>query len=264
MNNSEFQPFLFATLLHIAIISTTADWSRFYKLIYVILDASICSRWWYCHVNTNTLTGATILFLGHPYIWAMLLRAHINSGRIMHDEYVNLLGAVFWPYKHTSNLSMQGTFRMNLHSSWLLYLLSLCTQTFHCTTWKAKWHQDHEKLTGLKFDLGYWFEGSRSIWLGLFMYTILWGLYCPHMHNMEHKALTVLCNQHSNWLYLASSAGELTYLHQQTHNKRRELIWYRQCLRTMRLRDSGNITKFQPLFSGGLSNGAQGPAPLFE
>ena len=30
----------------------------------------------YRHVNANTLIGAAILFPGHPYIWATLLRAH--------------------------------------------------------------------------------------------------------------------------------------------------------------------------------------------
>ena len=33
-------------------------------------------RQWYCHENANTLIGAAILKLGHPYIWDMLPRAH--------------------------------------------------------------------------------------------------------------------------------------------------------------------------------------------
>ena len=63
-----FDRFRFATLkqlLHIAI--TTADWGRFYKLLYVVLYASICSPvmillwkcYWSCH-----------LVFGPPYIWA--------------------------------------------------------------------------------------------------------------------------------------------------------------------------------------------------
>ena len=44
MNNSDFQLFQvchFKLILHIAI--TTADWGRLYKLLGVLLDASICS-----------------------------------------------------------------------------------------------------------------------------------------------------------------------------------------------------------------------------
>ena len=45
MNNSDFRLFLVChfkiATIHIAI--TAADWSRLYKLLYVVLDASICS-----------------------------------------------------------------------------------------------------------------------------------------------------------------------------------------------------------------------------
>ena len=45
MNNSEFQPF---QVCHFKIVNThchytTADWGRLYKLLDVLLDASICS-----------------------------------------------------------------------------------------------------------------------------------------------------------------------------------------------------------------------------
>ena len=58
-------------LLYVAI--TTVDC---FKLLCVLLDASIAPREWYHRENADTLIGATILKSGHPYIWATLLRAH--------------------------------------------------------------------------------------------------------------------------------------------------------------------------------------------
>ena len=50
-------------LLHIAI--TTADCGKLYKLAGALCTCSPVI--WYHRVNANTLIGATILFLGHPY-----------------------------------------------------------------------------------------------------------------------------------------------------------------------------------------------------
>ena len=44
-------------------------------------------RWYHHCVNANTLIEAAILFLGHPYIWTMLLWAHNSSD--MHGQDIN-------------------------------------------------------------------------------------------------------------------------------------------------------------------------------
>ena len=46
-------------LLYVAI--TTVDWGKPFKLLWVLLDASICSQWWYRRENANILIGAAIL-----------------------------------------------------------------------------------------------------------------------------------------------------------------------------------------------------------
>ena len=60
-------------LLHVAI--TTADWGRLYKLLDVLLYASICSLAmpWYRRENAD---WSRHLEIEPPYIWATLPRAH--------------------------------------------------------------------------------------------------------------------------------------------------------------------------------------------
>ena len=76
MNNSDFCPF---QVCHFRIVTTHCYYycNRLYKLLYVVLDASICSPAMISPcINANTLIGAAILKSGHPYIWTMLPRAN--------------------------------------------------------------------------------------------------------------------------------------------------------------------------------------------
>ena len=52
------------------------DWTNLYKLLWLL--ALICSTTNWC-LNVNTLIGATIVFSGHFYIWAMLYHQAVIS-----------------------------------------------------------------------------------------------------------------------------------------------------------------------------------------
>ena len=67
-----FDRFRFATLKQLLRIDVAiADWGRLYKLLYKVLDASICSPGDDITVKTLyiTLIGAAILFSFHPYTY---------------------------------------------------------------------------------------------------------------------------------------------------------------------------------------------------
>ena len=67
--------------MYIAI--TTVDWGKPFKLLCVLLDASICSLAKVYRKNANTLIGAAILKSGYNDLYTFRVTTHNNRAKVL-------------------------------------------------------------------------------------------------------------------------------------------------------------------------------------